>query len=232
MFFLPTPGNKDWPFPIPRTKKARDLIHHRPRRLQKYTDKEGWDLAASGGKQGTRESGETEVSESRDADKERREILGGVSRAAFWRAGWGGCSPLEWTTRCMPDAVWSGLGITFFCNICLFRSIIIRKVLSQGLHRIWGVTEAKVISKAEKEIVINKGRKNHLYHGPQCEQWSPVDSTEVEGPDFIYKMFPLLRGCLETQFHSTPTSVWDNGREFSHALCLWQRGLAAMQLDR
>lgn len=33
-------------------------------------------MAASGGKQGTRESGETEVSESRDADGERRAVLG------------------------------------------------------------------------------------------------------------------------------------------------------------
>lgn len=54
-------------------------------------------------------------------------------------------------------------------------------------------------SKAEKEIVINKDKKKKsLYHGPQCEQRSPVDSTEVEGPDFINKMFPLLKGCLET----------------------------------
>lgn len=33
-------------------------------------------MAASGVKQGTRESGETEVSESRDADGERRAVLG------------------------------------------------------------------------------------------------------------------------------------------------------------
>lgn len=65
-------------------------------------------------------------------------------------------------------------------------------------------TEANVTSKVVKGNVINKDKK-YLYHGLYGEQRSLVDSTG-ESPNFIYKMFPLLKGCLEIQFHSTPTS--------------------------
>jgi hypothetical protein len=57
---------------IPGTKKAKDLIHCRPRRLQKYTDKERWDLVAEGkqhsGKWGSRNfrKGKTEIQMERE----------------------------------------------------------------------------------------------------------------------------------------------------------------------
>lgn len=139
MFFLPTPGNRDWPFPIPRTKKARNLIDCRPRRLQKYTDKGKWDLVASGEKQGTREKGETEISKG----KKKRCRWRGKRRArgCFWgdilEAGWRVCSLLEWAMRRYAWCCVGQNGRSILLQHQLLWTTIIPKVLSKGLHRIW-----------------------------------------------------------------------------------------------
>lgn len=84
---------------FPGTKKARDLIHCRPRRLQKYTATGRWNLVAGGktGHSGKWEGRNFKKGKTETQMRGKRSV--GVFLEQHSRELMGECSLFEWVTR-------------------------------------------------------------------------------------------------------------------------------------